>query len=141
MLDFAASLVPSWLNFSSAWLFAIAGFAAAVYGLFPLAPYRRLAKLAGLVGLGYAAYLAGYAGAQASCEAAELQQRVDALESQNKGLRQRIETAEAARRADAARAASDFTADKANQENIDATPHNDRACLDRDAAARIRGVQ
>lgn len=134
-------IFPSWLNDLSGSTFAIAGVAAIVYGLIPLLPYGRLVQTAGAVAIGYACYTTGYAGAQASCEAAELRRQVDSLEAQNGALRERINVEEAARRADAARAASDFTTDRANQEKIDATPPNDHGCLDRDAAARIRSVR
>lgn len=141
MLDFLSSLVPSWFNLSSAWLFAIGGAVGVVYAMFPLAPYRGLARAAGVLALGYAAYLSGFAAAQEACEASELRRQLTSLETQNDALRNRIETEAAARRADAARAASDFASDTANQERIDATPPNDRPCIDRDAAARVRGVR
>ncbi|CAA0130489.1 Uncharacterised protein [Starkeya nomas] len=132
--------LPSWAFDIGASGLALAALALAVWSVLPVA-YARLAGTGAMLAFAAAAYLTGAADANAACEAASLRRQLEDAQSDNGALRRRIETVEAARRDDAARFAAGAAEDRSNQGKIDATPSNGSACLDRDAADRIRGVR
>lgn len=91
--------------------------------------------------------IGGWKVRDAFCDAAAEKVRADAAEAKLKTANATIErqkndiaTLNQLRAKDASRAADEEKAERENQGNIDATPHNTRACLDAAAAKRVRAT-
>lgn len=86
-------------------------------------------------------YVVGSARQAAACEAGTLRQELKAAQAARASLEARLDTLTAAAAADAARAAEAAAADDANMKAVHATPDNPGACLDGDAARRLRHIR
>lgn len=76
----------------------------------------------------------------AFCDAAAAKRDLATANAAIRTLQSRIDAAQKASAAHDQRAAADAVIDQTNQEAVDATPGDSHACLDRDAARRVRGI-
>jgi type II secretory pathway component PulJ len=87
------------------------------------------------------AFAAGYHVASTSSDAARLASENAALVDMIGTMANRLTVANAAAEADTARAQSDAARLAELQEQIDAIPNDDRVCLSRDNAVRLRLIR
>ncbi|TDT94935.1 hypothetical protein DFO45_2693 [Azorhizobium sp. AG788] len=70
------SFLPSWFTAALAGLSIVAGVGAVLYGLLPVAPYRRIATVAGAGLVAAGCWFSGVSAGQAQSEAAALRQQL-----------------------------------------------------------------
>lgn len=75
-MAFMLSFLPSWLAAALAGFAIVAGGGAVLYGLAPLAPYRRIATVAGAGLVAAGCWFSGVSSGQAQSEAAALRQQL-----------------------------------------------------------------
>lgn len=83
----------------------------------------------------------GEIAASRRCDTAQLRQKLAAAEAQRKTLEDRLAAIAQASAKQSAQAVTDQAADQRNVEAVHATPPNPAACLDRDAARRLRDIR
>ncbi|MDI4664697.1 hypothetical protein K9U40_10205 [Xanthobacter autotrophicus] len=83
----------------------------------------------------------GEAAATGRCEAGALRAQLATVTAARNALQARLDTLATLAASDAARAAEAAQADRSNAQAVHATPPNPRACLDADAARRLRGIR
>lgn len=110
-------------------------------GTLLLDPVALLLVLVAAAGGGLWGWHSGEAAATDRCEAGALRAQLATVTAARNTLQARLDTLATLAASDAARAAEAAKADTANAQAVHATPQNPRACLDADAARRLRSIR
>lgn len=110
-------------------------------GALLLDPVALLLVLLAAGAAGGIGWIKGAADEAAMCQAAQLREELRVASAERDTLKARLDTLNRVAASDAARAAQAAAADTANQQAVHDTAPNPRACLDADAARRLRNVR
>lgn len=83
----------------------------------------------------------GESAASRRCDAAQLREQLATVKAERQTLADRLAAIAQASAKQSAQAVNDQAADQRNVEAVHATPPNPSACLDRDAARRLREIR
>lgn len=137
-MTFLLSLVPSWFTAALAGLSIVTGAGAVLYGLLPVAPYRRIATVAGAGLIAAGCWFSGVASGLAQSEAEALRQQLADTKATAAVQAAQLNALQSDSAAAAAQASDLAKLKDAADALTSRTP--DGACLPADAADGLRSL-